>query len=100
MFAPAVFPSVLDTFLVRCVLLAMGSPPNSRPTCRRLAFLRRLARDDQGQDVIEYGLLTAFIGIVGIAAWDVIETNLGNAYANYLADVQNRWETPDPGGAP
>src|SRR5215831_12633717 len=32
--------------------------------------LRRLFLEDTGQDVVEYALLTAFIGFAGAAAWE------------------------------
>ena len=61
--------------------------------------LRHLLQDDRGQDLIEYALLSAFIGVVSIAAWGVIEGRLGGAYTNFDADTQALWETPDPAGS-
>ena len=59
-----------------------------------------LLRADDGQDVIEYALLTAGIGIAGIATWPLIAIGIGNAYAALDAGTQDLWEVPDPGGAP
>jgi Flp pilus assembly pilin Flp len=35
-------------------------------------FLKRLLREEDGQDMVEYGLLGAFISIVAIAALQAI----------------------------
>ena len=60
--------------------------------------LRRFIFDDSGQDLIEYALLSALIGVVGILAW----TNLGSA----MNTTYNSWDdnaqclsayTPNPG---
>ena len=65
---------------------------------RRLT--RRLGREDCGQDIIEYALLAAFIGVVGIAAWQSIGVGIGNAYSGWDTGVQDLSRcTPDPGGA-
>ena len=58
---------------------------------------RRLLTDDQGQDVIEYALLTAGIGVMGVATWPVIVTGIGNAYQLLDQQTQDLWEVPDPG---
>ena len=60
-----------------------------------LGFLR----DDGGQDVIEYALLSAFIGTVGVLAWQGIGVGIMNAYLGWDTGVQNiSGCTPDPGG--
>ena len=41
---------------------------------RAWTFVRRLVRADQGQDLIEYGMLAALIAVVAVAA----VTTLGN----------------------
>jgi Flp pilus assembly pilin Flp len=64
----------------------------------RLA-LRALVRDEDGQDVIEYGLLSAFFGIVTIAVWISIQGNLRAAYIAYDSGTQSIWQSPDPGGS-
>jgi Flp pilus assembly pilin Flp len=65
---------------------------------RRLIL--RFFREECGQDIVEYGLLGAFIGIVGIVAWQNIATGIGNHYTGWGTGVQNLSAcTPDPGGA-
>ena len=62
-----------------------------------LTILLRLMREDAGQDIVEYALLTAGIGIVSVATWPLIETGIVNVYANLDANTQAIWEVPDPG---
>jgi len=53
--------------------------------------------NEDGQDVIEYALLTASVGLMGIAVWPVLATGIGAAYRRFDANTQAIWETPDPG---
>ena len=62
-----------------------------------LKILRRLISEDDGQDVIEYALLTASIGVCSIATWPLIETGIKNTYEALDTDTQNQWEVPNPG---
>jgi len=62
-----------------------------------LNLLCRLIVDDGGQDVIEYALLTAAIGLAGIATWPLIAAGIESAYESFDADTQEIWEVPDPG---
>lgn len=90
--ATAVRPTVLTLPIRR-------TPRPEHPlTPAWLPALRRFWQDDAGQDVIEYGLLAAFIGIVAIATWTSIQDHLRDAYLGYDADVQNLWQPPNPGG--
>ncbi len=62
--------------------------------------LRRLLRDlvvgEQGQDLVEYALLTAAIGLAGAATWPVIANGIGLTYQGLDAATQDLWEVPDP----
>ena len=49
-------------------------------------LLARLVRDEQGQDVIEYALLAAFISIVAATTIQLIGTDVKTIYSN--VDVQ------------
>ncbi len=60
-------------------------------------LLRRLWCHDDGQDVVEYALLTASVGLMGIAAWPLITAGIAAAYQRFDTDIQDLWETPDPG---
>ena len=61
-------------------------------------LLRRLASETDGQDLIEYALLTAFIGMIGFAAWNAIRTGLGLAYDGFIDATWGLWEPDDPSG--
>jgi Flp pilus assembly pilin Flp len=47
--------------------------------------LRRLLAEDDGQDLIEYALLSAFIGLAGVAVFSGMGATMQTAY--------NAWET-------
>jgi Flp pilus assembly pilin Flp len=59
-------------------------------------FARRLLGETLAQDMVEYALLVALVGLVGMAAWSALETRLGQAYTNYDTRTQNLWRPPDP----
>ncbi|MFN7979722.1 MAG: hypothetical protein U0P30_16430 [Vicinamibacterales bacterium] len=59
-----------------------------------------LLRDECGQDLIEYALLTAAVGVAGIATWPTIATSIGTAYRALNLNTQGLWQPPPPGGGP
>jgi Flp pilus assembly pilin Flp len=62
-------------------------------------IFRNFITDDDGQDMIEYALLSMFIGVVGAVAWANIRSAIGAAYLNWDTNVQALSScTPDPGG--
>jgi Flp pilus assembly pilin Flp len=68
-------------------------------TDRVIQMWRRLASDESGQDIVEYALLGALIGISSILIWQGLVTSVFNAYTAADAGVQNVSAcTPDPGG--
>lgn len=59
--------------------------------------LVRFVSDESGQDIIEYALLSALIGVVGILIWQNIGIGIGNAYRGWDTGVQDISScTPDP----
>lgn len=54
-----------------------------------MSFLKRILRDDSGQDMVEYGLLAAFISIVAIAALQAIGPLVNAVYVG----IQNALPT-------
>jgi hypothetical protein len=60
-------------------------------------MLKRLCVEDCGQDVIEYALLSAAIGIAGILVWPLITDAMAVAYGLLDDRTQDIWEVPDPG---
>lgn len=65
-------------------------------TGRATRELGRLLIETDGQDAVEYALLTACIGFAGAAAWNAMLTSLGNAYHHYNDAVLDLWEPADP----
>jgi Flp pilus assembly pilin Flp len=85
--------SALDTSLVLNQMLSVGWNGKMGAQLRSLLF------ETNGEDVIEYALLTTFIGFAGAAAWSAMQTSLGNAYTGFNQAVWNIWEPTDPVGA-
>ena len=48
--------------------------------------------------MIEYALLTAFIGFAGAAAWSAMQTSLGNRVRRLHRCLWALWEPADPVG--
>jgi Flp pilus assembly pilin Flp len=66
------------------------------------SLVAQFTSDDSGQDLIEYGLLTAIIGIAGLLALSTISTKMGAAYSSWNAAGQNAWQPcpPQPAACP
>jgi hypothetical protein len=58
----------------------------------------RLLVQTEGQDLIEYALLSATFGIGALAALTTLADAMGVAYADWLSGAQDLWEAPDPSG--
>lgn len=52
--------------------------------------------DDSGQDVVEYALLAALIGISSIVAWKVLAVVARDVYLATNTDVQVLAPPPNP----
>ena len=52
--------------------------------------------DDSGQDLIEYALLTAIIGISGVFILSTLAMTMGTAYSSWITAGQNAWEPGSP----
>ena len=64
--------------------------------CNCLGLGLRLIREDSGQDLIEYALLTAIASVGSLLVFDAIRTKMGTAYINWGAEIQNNWEPSAP----
>jgi len=76
---------------------------DSRPAFRRLpSLIASFVRGDSGQDLIEYALLTAVIGVTGILALSVLSTTMANAYASWHTGANNIAQpcAPQPAACP
>jgi Flp pilus assembly pilin Flp len=60
---------------------------------------RQLVRDERGQDVVEYALLTAFFGLCALVAWTSVRDALGVSYRGTTTGVQSIWDPPPPSGS-
>lgn len=62
-----------------------------------VAALDRLRSEESGQDIVEYALLGALVGIASILIWQALVVTVGNVYGAADADVQVKSScTPDP----
>jgi Flp pilus assembly pilin Flp len=67
--------------------------------------LRPVARfisEDGAQDLVEYALLAAFIGIAGWAVLMTLPDVMGATYASWTdptVGVPSRWDPPEPASA-
>jgi Flp pilus assembly pilin Flp len=61
-------------------------------------FLRDLIRDESGQDLVEYALLTVFVAMVGALGFRAITEGIGTAYPRWDTQEQNLWMPQDPPG--
>ena len=48
--------------------------------------------------MIEYVLVTAAIGLAGIATWPLIEISIRQSYQALDTNTQGLWVPPDPAG--
>jgi Flp pilus assembly pilin Flp len=55
-----------------------------------------LWNDDQGADLVEYGLLASIIALAGLLVFPSIFTKLGAAFDTWGGDVYDAWEPNDP----
>jgi Flp pilus assembly pilin Flp len=67
---------------------------NCMVSCRIL--LRSLLEDERGQDLIEYALLSATIGLAGFSVLTTMSGALSTAYSNWSTATPAIAEMPDP----
>lgn len=65
------------------------------PALRQL--VTRLLREESGQDLIEYGLLTGIVVAVGFVIFTTIQGKMGAAYQAWEGNAQTNW-VPNPPG--
>jgi Flp pilus assembly pilin Flp len=60
-------------------------------------MFHRFICDDSGQDMVEYALLSALIGVVGIIAWTNVGAAINTTYSSWDGSVQGiSATTPNP----
>jgi Flp pilus assembly pilin Flp len=65
---------------------------------RLVTLVTAFVRDESGDDLIEYALLAALIGIVGVLAFNNLSGKMGNAYIGWNANARDQWKPCPPGG--
>ena len=63
------------------------------------AIVRRFLTSEEGQDLVEYALLTAFVGLAGAAMWPLVRDALQLSYQGWDSTNQNLWVPADPAGS-
>ena len=66
---------------------------------RCAAVIRALVADDDGQDLLEYALLTALVGLAGLAAFNAMGVSIFNWYTTSNSNVNGLWNSPTPSGS-
>jgi pilus assembly protein Flp/PilA len=61
-----------------------------------VSLVAAFVRDERGDDMIEYALLAALIGIVGVVAFNTMSTQMGTAYSNWNSTQHSNWEPNAP----
>ena len=54
-----------------------------------MSRLRELILEEDGQDLIEYGLLAAFVSLAIIASIDAIGGSLNTTYESFATEVED-----------
>jgi Flp pilus assembly pilin Flp len=62
---------------------------------RRLSLASRLWREEEGQDLLEYALLTGIIGVSSIVLITTVVPTMAAAYQAWNTAQENAWE-PNP----
>lgn len=71
-----------------------GTCRTSVSGCRNL--VARFCREETGQDLIEYAILTAIVTVGSIAVFATIRTKMSDAYGTWGTEIQDRWSPDDP----
>jgi Flp pilus assembly pilin Flp len=59
-------------------------------------LVKRLYREEDGQDLIEYGILTVIVIIVGVVIFTTINDKMADAYEAWGTDIQTNWQPNNP----
>jgi len=52
-----------------------------------MQFINQFIREEEGQDVLEYGLLLGFIAVVAFVAVQAVGTDIGNLWTSIETNV-------------
>ena len=68
----------------------------------RLGLVARFVADDGAQDLVEYALLAAFIGVAGWAIVTTLPDAMRTTYESWAdptVGVPGQWDPPEPAGS-
>lgn len=54
---------------------------------KMVTLLERLWKEEQGQDLVEYGLLVVLLGLFAVAAMGNLATSISNAFSNAATNL-------------
>jgi Flp pilus assembly pilin Flp len=57
---------------------------------------QKLRKAEDGQDLIEYSLLTGIIAVIGVLVFPTIQSKMADAYQGWNDNAQAIWEVPPP----
>jgi Flp pilus assembly pilin Flp len=52
-----------------------------------MEIVKSFVREEEGQDIVEYGLLLGFVGLVAFAAIAVVSGNVKTLWSNISSDT-------------
>jgi Flp pilus assembly pilin Flp len=58
--------------------------------------VKRLVRDESGQDLVEYALLTGIVAVGWLLVGPPIQGRMKAAYENWNSNANALWVTPPP----
>jgi Flp pilus assembly pilin Flp len=67
-----------------------------RTLSRGADLCARFVREESGQDLIEYALLTMIVTVASLAIFIAIRGNMTTAYGNWQYSGQTNWEPAAP----
>jgi Flp pilus assembly pilin Flp len=59
-------------------------------------IMSRLLREDSGDDLLEYALLSAVVGIAGAIALALMPSVINTVYSAWNVATQDAWQPADP----
>jgi Flp pilus assembly pilin Flp len=57
---------------------------------------KRFVLEEDGQDLVEYAFLTAFIGLACSVAWLYVQQAIATGFTSWDTAEQSLWRPPDP----
>jgi Flp pilus assembly pilin Flp len=64
------------------------------------SLIVRFVKEDRGQDLIEYALLTGAIGCASVVGVNLLAAAISASYKSWDTGVNNLWEVPPPQSTP